>query len=178
MKHKPDDTDLVILEALQGDGRMTNVALAQAAGISAPPCLRRVRALEEAGIIRGYHADLDPEKLGFSLSAFAMVGLRSQSEADLTAFVEKVRRWPYVREAIVASGDIDFILRCLAPSFNDFQSFIMTELTAADNVESVRTAFAIRTAKHEAGLPFEILRGDGRDAEGAGTPFAGTDNKA
>src|SRR5438270_13490703 len=99
MRHtKLDKIDLRILRDLQADGRMTNVELARRAGISAPPCLRRVRRLEEAGIIRGYHADPDPQKLGWEITFFAIVGLDSQKETVLAAFEHFVSTWPEVRE--------------------------------------------------------------------------------
>src|SRR3954452_5364675 len=93
-----DAIDRQILRELQDDGRMTNVELARRVGISAPPCLRRVRALEKAGYIRGYHADINAEALGFGVTIFAQVGLSSQNEADLKAFEELTQTWPEVRE--------------------------------------------------------------------------------
>src|SRR3546814_17660767 len=95
---KLDRVDRRILRDLQDNGRMTNVDLAARAGISAPPCLRRVRALEEAGFFRGYHAALNPEALGFGVTVFAQVGLSSQAETDLRRFEEMVSAWPEVRE--------------------------------------------------------------------------------
>jgi DNA-binding Lrp family transcriptional regulator len=153
-----DATDWRILKELQADGRITNVALAQRVGISPPPCLRRVRALEEAGLIRGYHAALDERGLGFELTAFVMVGLHSQAEADLRAFENRVLAWPLVREAHMMSGEADYILKCLAPDLTAFQDFILKELTAAPNVASVKTALAIRRAKTEPGVPFRAGR--------------------
>jgi len=153
MKVKLDEIDWHILRELQADGRMTNVELASRVGISAPPCLRRVRALEEAGIITGYRALLDAGRLGFSLTAFAMVGLTSQSEGDLTAFEERVASWPIVRECTMLSGEIDYMLKCVAPDLQSFQSFVIRTLTAAPNVASIKTALAIRTAKAEALVP-------------------------
>ena len=92
-----DPIDRKILAELQADGRMTNVELAKRVGISAPPCLRRVRTLEEAGYIKGYHAEVDARELGFEVQVFAMVGLASQAETDLTAFENRCRAWPLVR---------------------------------------------------------------------------------
>ncbi|MEP5930134.1 MAG: Lrp/AsnC family transcriptional regulator, partial [Nitratireductor sp.] len=112
---KLDHIDMRILAELQADGRITNVDLASKAGISAPPCLRRVRALENAGFIKGYHADLDGRALGFEVTVFAMVGLHSQAEADLKAFEAEVATWPLVRECHMLNGEIDFILKCVAP---------------------------------------------------------------
>ena len=136
---------------------MTNVELARRVGISAPPCLRRVRALEEAGFVRGYHADVDPRRLGFEVQVFAMVSLQRQAEADLSSFEALCRDWPLVRECHMLNGEIDFILKCVAPDLSTFQSFLTGELTAADNVASVKTSLVIRGAKDVPGVPFEIL---------------------
>ncbi len=153
MKARLDDIDWKILRELQSDGRVTNVALARRVGISAPPCLRRVRALEEAGIIRSYRALLDEKALGFDLTAFVFIGLSSQAEADLLAFEDKVRGWPIVRACHLASGEIDFILKCVAPDLGAFQSFVIEELTKTPHVESVRTSLVLRRVKDEATVP-------------------------
>jgi DNA-binding Lrp family transcriptional regulator len=155
--HKLDPIDRKILAELQADGRMTNVELSRRVGISAPPCLRRVRALEEQGFIRGYHAELDARELGFEVQVFAMVGLSSQAEVDLSAFEAQARAWPLVRECHMLNGEIDFILKCVAPDLSTFQSFLTGELTAAPNVASVKTSLVIRCAKNEPIVPFEVL---------------------
>jgi DNA-binding Lrp family transcriptional regulator len=154
---KLDAIDLQILAELQADGRITNVDLSERVGISAPPCLRRVRALEKAGLIQGYHADLNGKALGFEVTVFAMVGLHSQAEADLKAFEALVGQWPLVRECHMLNGDIDFILKCVAPDLSTFQSFLTGELTPAPNVASVRTSLTIRQSKHLPGVPLEAL---------------------
>ncbi|KPP86355.1 MAG: AsnC family transcriptional regulator [Rhodobacteraceae bacterium HLUCCA08] len=152
-----DEIDRKILQELQDDGRMTNVELARRVGISAPPCLRRVRTLEEQGFIRGYHADVDARELGFEVQVFAMVGLQSQAEKDLSAFEARCRDWPLVRECHMLNGEVDFILKCVAPDLRSFQIFLTEELTAADNVASVKTSLVIRGAKDEPGVPFDVL---------------------
>ncbi|SFO08384.1 transcriptional regulator, AsnC family [Roseovarius lutimaris] len=152
-----DPIDRKILAELQADGRMTNVELAKRVGISAPPCLRRVRTLEESGFIRGYHAEVDARELGFEVQVFAMVGLQSQAEADLSAFETRCRNWPLVRECHMLNGEVDFILKCVAPDLSTFQRFLTEELTAADNVASVKTSLVIRVAKDDPGVPFDIL---------------------
>jgi DNA-binding Lrp family transcriptional regulator len=154
---KLDEIDRMILAELQADGRMTNVELAKRVGISAPPCLRRVRTLEEQGYIRGYHADVDPRELGFEVQVFAMVGLVSQAEADLSAFEAKCKGWPLVRECHMLNGEVDFILKCVAPDLRTFQTFLTEQLTAAPNVASVKTSLVIRDAKDEPGVPFDVL---------------------
>ena len=154
---KLDPIDRQILAELQADGRMTNVELAKRVGISAPPCLRRVRTLEESGYVRGYHADVDSRQLGFEVQVFANVGLVSQAEADLSAFEKRCRDWPLVRECHMLNGEVDFILKCVAPDLSTFQSFLTEELTAAENVASVKTSLVIRQAKDEPGVPFDVL---------------------
>ena len=154
---KLDAIDLHILAELQANGRITNVDLSEKVGISAPPCLRRVRALEKAGVIQGYHADLNVKALGFEVTVFAMVGLHSQAEADLQAFEARVATWPLVRECHMLNGEIDFILKCVAPDLSTFQSFLTGELTPAPNVASVRTSLTIRQSKHQPGVPIEAL---------------------
>ena len=144
-----DDIDLKILRELQKEGRITNVELSERVGISAPPCLRRLRKLEEAGIIEGYRAMLNAPALGFDLVAFCMVGLALQSDAQLRAFAELTERWPIVREAWMVSGDSDFLLHCVASDLTQFQDFVIEELTAADNVDTVRTVLTIRQVKNE-----------------------------
>ena len=152
-KLKLDDVDRQILRDLQDDGRMTNVELAKRAGISAPPCLRRVRALEEAGVVRGYHADLDAEALGYNVHVFAFVGLTSQAEVDLRAFEKMVAEWSQVRECHMLMGEIDFLLKIVAHDWDDFQKFLTSKLTPAKNVSHVKTALSIRSAKKLAGVP-------------------------
>lgn len=150
---KLDQIDRRILRDLQEEGRMTNVELAKRAGISAPPCLRRVRALEEAGFIRGYHADLNPEPLGWRVTVFANVGLKSQADQDLRAFEELAESWPMVRECYMLSGEADFLLKVVAHDWDDFQRFLTNDLTAAPNVNQVKTALAIRPSKVRPGVP-------------------------
>ena len=150
-----DAIDWNILKELQDDGRITNVELARRAGISAPPCLRRVRALEEAGYIKGYRGLLDEKLLGYEVTVFAMVHLSSQAEADLLAFEEFVRAQPLVRECWMLSGEIDFVLKCVAPDMRTFQAFVV-ELTAAPHVRNVKTSLTLRTSKDAAMVPMEL----------------------
>ena len=157
-----DATDWLILRELQADGRITNIELARKVGISAPPCLRRVRVLEEAGIIEGFTALLDDKALGFDVSAFAMIKLHSQAEVDLNAFEAWVAESPIVRDCYMLSGEIDFLLRCVAPDLTVFQDFIIQKLTAAPNVASVKTSLVIRASKHAAGVPTELMSEDVR----------------
>jgi DNA-binding Lrp family transcriptional regulator len=147
-----DDIDHAILRELQDDGRITNVELARRVGISPPPCLRRVRALEEAGYITGYRARLEPRRLGFEVTAFAQVHLSSQADADLRAFEQFVRAEPLVRECWMLSGETDFILRCVAPDLATFQQFV-AHLTAGPHVRNVRTSLVLRNSKDAPAVP-------------------------
>ncbi len=160
---KLDRIDRRILHDLQADGRITNVELARRAEISAPPCLRRVRALEEAGFIRGYHADLDPKALGFNVTVFAHVGLTSQAEPDLEAFEKLIGEWPEVRECHMLAGETDFLLKVVAADWDAYQRFLTSRLTAAPNVSQVKSALSIRTSKAEPGVPID---GGGNGAAG------------
>ncbi len=157
-KPRLDDIDLRIIDELQRHGRMTNVDLARRVGISAPPCLRRVRALEQAGFIAGYHANVEPALMGFGVTVFAMVGLDSQAEADLQAFEARVESWPEVRECHMLNGDIDFILKCVAPDLASFQDFLTQKLTPAPNVANVKTSLTIRQSKKLPGVPVDLVK--------------------
>jgi DNA-binding Lrp family transcriptional regulator len=150
-----DQIDRTILRELQRDGRITNVALADKAGITAPPCLRRVRALEERGLITGYHATLSPDLLGYGISVFALVRLRNQAEEDLLAFEKHVANLPEVRECHMLNGDIDFILKIVGHDLQTFQKFLTTHITPAPNVASVKTSLTIRTSKLLPGVPVD-----------------------
>ena len=153
---KLDRIDRRILSDLQEHGRMTNVELAKRAGISAPPCLRRVRALEKAGFIRGYHAELNAEQLGYSVTVFALVGLTSQAEADLKAFEALVGSWPQVRECHMLAGESDFLLKIVAEDWDSYQKFLTLKLTAAPNVSHVKSSLGIRASKYQPGVPVQI----------------------
>ena len=163
---KLDRIDLRILRDLQEDGRMTNVELARRAGISAPPCLRRVRALEEAGFIRRYHAELAPEALGYDILFFALVGLDSQSESVLIAFEQLVGGWPEVRECHMARGPSDFVLKIVARN-TAHENDLTKKLTSAPHVATVHTIQAIRTAKSLPGVPIDDRVADRNDGEGS-----------
>ena len=158
MRGRLDSIDLAILKELQNDASITNVALARRVGLSAPPCLRRVRALEEAGYIKGYRTLLDPQMLGYEVVFFAMVQLAAQGRSELAAFQARVKDWPAVRECWTLSGDVDFILKCVAPNLSGFQA-VVAELTALPNVRNVRTALTLEAVKDEALVPFEPRAG-------------------
>lgn len=159
---KLDKIDQRILHDLQANGRITNVELARRAGISAPPCLRRVRALENAGYVRGYHAEIEPRALGYNVSVFVLVGLDSQAEADLENFERLVARWAEVRECYMLAGETDFLLKVVAEDWDTYQKFITEKLTPAPHVAHVKSALSIRTSKYKPGVPIPC---DNREME-------------
>jgi len=150
-----DRIDHRILADLQEDGRMTNVDLARHAGISAPPCLRRVRALESSGFIKGYHADLDAEALGFKEMFFALVGLDSQSQDVLASFEEAVADWAEVRECHMIRGGGDFLIKVVARD-KPHRDALTMKLTSTPHVARVQTLETIRTSKDKAGVPIAV----------------------
>ena len=154
MRGRLDSIDWAILKELQADGSITNVELARRVGLSAPPCLRRVRALESSGVIKAYRAMLDPKALGFEIVCFAMVQLSAQGQTELRAFEDHITDWTMVRECWKLSGDIDFILKCVAPNLGAFQGFV-SDLTSLSNVRNVRTALALDLVKDEPLIPIE-----------------------
>jgi DNA-binding Lrp family transcriptional regulator len=156
---KLDRIDRQILALLQAEGRMTNIELARRVGISPPPCLRRVRALEAAGLIRGYHADLAAEALGFQVTVFAQIGLASQAEADLVAFGKLIETWPEVREAHMLAGETDFLLKIVAADWDSYQRFL-GRLTAAPKVAQVKSALVLRVSKAAPGVPLGDAEGE------------------
>lgn len=152
---KLDSTDLRILRELQADGSITNVALSKKVGISPPPCLRRVRALEEAGYIRAYYADIAADKMGFGITVFAMISLTSHSEADIAHFSKLMESWPQVRESYLLTGDADFLLKIVAEDWEAFQRFLTTQVSGAPNVAHIKSMPVMRRTKYAPGVPIE-----------------------
>ncbi len=164
MENKPmsqlalDHIDNRILAELQDDGRMTNVELAQRVGLTAPPCLRRVKALEQGGYIEGFHAALNATRLGYTITVFAMVSLKSQAESDLKAFEDHIAGLDPVRECHMLNGEIDFMLKIVARDLQEFQTFLTSSLTTAPNVAGVKTSLTIRSSKNRPGVPVGAAR--------------------
>jgi DNA-binding Lrp family transcriptional regulator len=150
---KLDWIDRRILQNLQDDGRISNIDLARNVGISAPPCLRRTRLLEEAGFITGYRAIIDPTAMGYSVTVFAQVGLISQAENDLKNFEDMVSSWIEVRECHMLAGETDFLLKIIAEDWDSYQRFLTSKLTSAPNIGHVKSALSIRSAKNIPGAP-------------------------
>lgn len=153
---KLDKIDRKILKELQDDGRITNVDLAKNVGISAPPCLRRVRALEEIGFIKSYHAKISAQYLGYTVTVFALVKLTSQAECDLKDFEKRINDWEMVRECHMLAGDVDFLLKIVAKDWDNYQEFLTHELTAAPNVTSVKSMLTVRPGKDIPGIPIKV----------------------
>jgi DNA-binding Lrp family transcriptional regulator len=151
--HDLDRFDSNILRVLQDDARITNVELAERIALTPPPCLRRVRRLEESGHILGYHAKLDAKKLGFGVTGFISVGLARQRQADIKAFERRASGWPVVRECHALNGQIDFLLKCVARDLSEFQHFVTDTLMRTANVKRVRSSFVIHTSKDAVELP-------------------------
>ncbi len=153
---KLDRIDRKILSDLQMDGRMTNVELAKRAGISAPPCLRRVRNLEDMGLIKGYFAKIDAGLMGYPVTVVALVKLSSINDQDVLKFEEKINAWPQVREAIMMTGEHDFMLKIVARDWDDYQRFLTEELMATQGVATVKSSLTVRTSKDTPGVPIHV----------------------
>jgi Lrp/AsnC family leucine-responsive transcriptional regulator len=156
-KIKLDSFDRRILAALQRDGRLTNVQLADEIGLSASPCLRRVRHLEEAGVIRGYQARLDPDEVGLGLTVFVGVKVERHHEEEAEAFRQAVLALPEVISAFLVSGESDFLLHVVVPDLRGYERFLTGTLLKLPGVSDIRSNFAIQTVKATAPLPLNHL---------------------
>lgn len=154
-RSKLDKIDRKILKRLQTDGRISNVDLAKIVGISPPPCLRRMRALEQAGYIKSYHARVNAANMGYGVTVFAMVKLTSQADGDLRKFESRMAELPEVRECHLLAGDVDYVLKIVAKDWDDYQKILTGKLTTAPNVISVKSSLVMRPAKEETGVPIE-----------------------
>lgn len=154
-KIKLDRIDRRILSDLQDNGRMTNVELAKRAGISAPPCLRRMRNLEDMGLIKGYYAEVNAPALGYPLTVIALVKLTAVGEGELKKFEDLISSWPMVREAYAMTGEHDFMLKIVATDWDAYQQFLTQNLLNAANVAGVKSSPTVRVSKKQAGVPIE-----------------------
>ncbi|CAO5676160.1 MAG: Leucine-responsive regulatory protein [Holosporales bacterium] len=157
MIQKLDKIDLKILSELQSNGRITNIDLSKRVGISAPPCLRRVKNLEDAGIISSYHATLNAPVLGFTVTIFCEIGLNSQNESDLRSFEEVVQSWPLVRECYMITGGYDFLIKIVTHDFDEYQQFLSAHLARLENVNQIKTRMVVRNGKKQYGVPVELI---------------------
>ncbi|MGH1375855.1 MAG: Lrp/AsnC family transcriptional regulator [Alphaproteobacteria bacterium] len=154
-KSRLDKIDRNILSRLQFDGRVTNVELAKSVGISAPPCLRRVRALEKSGYIKEYNAVIDSNKMGYGVTVFALVKLKGQTEEELNKFEKYIEELPMVRESYMLAGDVDYVLKIVAKDWDAYQDILSHKLTTAPSVESVKSSLTMKCVKNEPGIPIE-----------------------
>lgn len=154
-KHRIDKIDRIILDSLQKEGRITNVDLAKKAGISAPPCLRRVRALEDLGYIQSYHADVNATMLGYGVSVFAMIGLEDTSEKMLQTFINDVKEMDNIRECHMLAGDMDFMVKIVAKDWDSYQTFVTDTLLALGNVKTVKSSLIMRRSFKKPGVPID-----------------------
>jgi Lrp/AsnC family transcriptional regulator, leucine-responsive regulatory protein len=148
-----DDIDRRILEVLQDDARISNVELAGRVGLSPSPCLRRVRDLEESGIVRRYVALLDPGAVGLGVSVFVQVSLERQAEKGLDTFEKRVLARPEVLECYLMTGDADYLLRVVVPDVAAFERFLLDHLTRIPGVASIKSSFALKQVKYRTSLP-------------------------
>lgn len=157
--YKLDDIDRRIIQALQADGRITNQELADKVGLSASPCARRVRLLEEAGVIEGYVAIVNQDKLGLLVSVFASIKLERQREEELDRFAAAVSRWPEVADCFLMTGHRDYLLRIIVADLAAYERFVKDKLTRLDNIESIETSFALGKVKRSFAVPVALARG-------------------
>jgi Lrp/AsnC family leucine-responsive transcriptional regulator len=152
-KHQLDAIDLRILDALQDDGRMSIQDLAVKVGLTTSPCLRRVRALEERGVIRGYVAIIDQVAVSLPISVFASVKLERQREEELDRFAAAVARWPEVMECYLMTGHRDYLLRIVVSDLGAYELFLKQKLTRLEGVSSIESSFALGQVKYSHRLP-------------------------
>lgn len=154
--HKIDEIDRRILQALQLDGRISNQDLADRVGLSASPCARRVRLLEQAGIITGYVAVVDQDRLGLPVSVFASIKLERQREEELDRFAAAVMRWPEVADCHLMTGPRDYLLRIIVSDLAAYERFLKDKLTRLDNVASIESSFALGQVKRSHAVPVQL----------------------
>lgn len=162
-----DVTDWRILALLQDDARISNVDLASAVGLSPSPCLSRVRALEQAGLIRRYVTLLDPQRVGMKVSVFIQVTLEKQIEPALEVFEKAIRDRPEVMECYLMTGEADYLLRVVVPDLQALEHFILAFLSRVPGVGNIKSSFALKQVKYQTALPLPVaegVRGTGRGA--------------
>jgi Lrp/AsnC family transcriptional regulator, leucine-responsive regulatory protein len=150
---KLDRFDRAILQVLQLDGRLSNSALAERVNLSESACLRRVRSLEEAGLIEGYAALLNQQKAGCPVNVFINITLDRQDESDLRKFEETIRKIPEVMECYLMTGEYDYLVRAVVADTADFERLHSKHLTRLPGVARVHSSFALRTVQKSRELP-------------------------
>ena len=153
MSVKLDEIDIKILNRLQDDARASNVQLAEAVGLSPAPCLRRVRALEEAGVIRRFVTLLDPSAVSLSVTVFVQITLDLQVEGRLEIFEQAIMRRPEVLECYLMTGDADYLLRVVVPDVGAYERFLRDALTRIESAAGIKSSFALKQVKYSTALP-------------------------
>ena len=153
-----DAIDLRILEQLQADASLSNVELAKRVHLSPSPCLARVRALENAGLIRQYVALLDAQQLGLHLNVFISISLKQQSRETLEAFEQRITLREEVMECYLMTGDADYLLRVAVPDMPALERFILEQVAPIAEVEKIRSSFALKQVRYKTALPMHNLR--------------------
>lgn len=148
-----DAIDRRLLAALQDNGRLSATELAEKVGLTTSPCLRRIRNLEEAGVIQGYSTVIDQTKVGLPVSVFVSVKLERQREDTMLRFEEAIRRSPEVVECYLMTGTRDYLLRVVARDLTGYERFLKQTLTRLDGVASIESSFALAQVKHSSALP-------------------------
>ena len=152
-KRELDEIDRKIIAALQTDARLTALQLAAQVGLSPSPCARRVRLLEEAGVITGYVANIDQNQVGFPVSVFVSVKLERQREEELDRFAQAAARWPEVLDCYLMTGPRDFLMRIVARDLESYERFLKEKLTRLEGVASIESSFALNQVKRSSALP-------------------------
>ena len=151
-----DKTDLKILHLLQNDARMSNTELADRVGLSPSPCLRRVRSLEESGIIKRYASILEPASVGLPISVFVNVSLHSQERASLEEFEQQILRYPEVMECYLMTGSFDYMLRVVLPDLDCYQRFLADKLTRIKSVANIQSSMSLKQVIYKTALPLGV----------------------
>lgn len=151
-----DSTDLQILELLQENARITNVALAEAVNLSPAPCLRRVRDMEQCGLIRGHTTVLDQKKVGLDITMFIEVRLEKQAAGGLEAFEEAINSFPEVMDCHLMTGDYDYLLRVVARDLNSLQEFMTGKLMEIPSLANLRSSLVLKKVKQKTALPLQL----------------------
>jgi Lrp/AsnC family transcriptional regulator, leucine-responsive regulatory protein len=151
-----DLLDRKILAELQNDGRMTNQELSEKVGLSPSPCLRRLKQLENNGVIMRYVALVDPDQLGLGVTAFVRVRLNQQGDSYLSIFEDAVANFPEVMECYLLTGDADYQLRVLVEDLKAFEDFMRYKLTRIEGVAQLTTSFALRPVVYKTNLPVSL----------------------
>jgi Lrp/AsnC family leucine-responsive transcriptional regulator len=154
-KNRLDDIDRKIIDALQGDGRMTAQQLADQVGLSPSPCARRVRIMEDLGVITGYAALIDQDLVGLPISVFASIKLERQRESELERFNTAIARWPEVVDCYLMTGQRDYLLRVVVRDLHAYDRFLKEKLTRLEGVASIESSFALAQIKRSNRLPLE-----------------------